>query len=54
MAEYVPIGDAGDAARLIAFGMRPRLLPTRDLAYSEFRAELGKGQVREVLIPCPR
>lgn len=35
MTEHVPITDAADAARLIALGMRPRLLPARDLIYSD-------------------
>lgn len=35
MTERVPITDAADAARLIALGMRPRLLPARDLIYSD-------------------
>ncbi len=35
MTEHVPITDAADAARLIALGMRPKLLPARDLIYSD-------------------
>ncbi|MBN1172438.1 MAG: hypothetical protein JXA67_09715 [Micromonosporaceae bacterium] len=50
MAEYVPIGDAGDAARLIAFGMRPRLLPTRDLAYLELVKRYGEDETFRDLV----
>jgi hypothetical protein len=35
MSEPVTKADVTDAARLVAFGMRPRLLPSRDLSYSE-------------------
>jgi hypothetical protein len=33
--EHAGIADIADAARLIAFGMRPRLLPARERAYAE-------------------
>lgn len=36
MTERVPVADAGDAARFVALGMRPRLLPARDMVYAEF------------------
>lgn len=28
-------GDAADAARLVAFGLQPKLLPARDIEYAE-------------------
>ena len=50
MTEYVTIGDAGDAGRLIAFGMRPRLLPTRDLAYLELVKRYGEDEAFRDLV----
>lgn len=35
MSEGVTVADVTDAARLVAFGMRPKLLPSRDLSYGE-------------------
>ncbi|TCP46238.1 hypothetical protein EV191_11435 [Tamaricihabitans halophyticus] len=35
MARTVDAGDVESAARLIAFGMRPKQLPARDVAYAE-------------------
>ena len=42
MTEHVPITDVVDAARLIALGMRPRLLPARDLIYSDLVRRYGE------------
>jgi hypothetical protein len=33
---HVPIADAAEAAKFIALGMRPRLLPSRDLVYLDY------------------
>lgn len=35
MIEPVSTEDAVDGARLLAFGMRPKLIPSRDLSYTE-------------------
>jgi predicted XRE-type DNA-binding protein len=35
MSDPVALEDIADAARLIAFGMRPKLIPSRDLAYAD-------------------
>jgi hypothetical protein len=35
MSEPLATADVVDAARLVAFGMRPKLLPSRDLNYGE-------------------
>jgi hypothetical protein len=35
MSEGITVADVTDAARLMAFGMRPKLLPSRDLSYNE-------------------
>jgi hypothetical protein len=35
MGEPLTVADVTDAARLVAFGMRPKLLPSRDLSYSD-------------------
>jgi hypothetical protein len=35
MSETAPIEDVTEAARLLAFGMRPKLIPSRDLIYAE-------------------
>lgn len=35
MSETVRVADAGDAARLIALGLRPKQLPSRDLIYAD-------------------
>ena len=44
MAEYLSIADVGDAARLVAFGMRPKLLPSRDLAYLDLVKRYGEDE----------
>lgn len=36
MSVNVPIADAAEAAKFITLGMRPRLLPARDLAYGDY------------------
>lgn len=36
MTVHVPIADAAEAAKFIALGMRPRLLPSRDLVYLDY------------------
>jgi hypothetical protein len=35
MSDPASVADVTDAARLVAFGMRPKLLPSRDLTYGE-------------------
>ena len=35
MSETVSVEDVVEGARLLAFGMRPKLIPSRDLIYSE-------------------
>ena len=44
MVEHSSTADAGDAARLIAFGMRPKLLPSRDLAYLDLVKRYGEDE----------
>jgi len=35
MTESVSVADVAAAARMVAFGMRPKLLPSRDLSYGD-------------------
>lgn len=50
VSEGLSVGDAGDAARLVAFGMRPKLLPSRDLAYLDLVARYGEDEAFRDLV----
>jgi hypothetical protein len=42
MSEPISLQDVTDAARLLTLGMRPKLLPARDLIYSELVRRYGE------------
>jgi hypothetical protein len=43
MTETVFMEDVVDGARLLAFGMRPKLIPSRDLIYAELVKRFAEG-----------
>jgi hypothetical protein len=42
MSEPVTLEDVADAARMLALGMRPKLLPSRDLSYADLVKRFGE------------
>ncbi len=42
MNEPVTLEDVADAARMLALGMRPKLLPSRDLSYADLVKRFGE------------
>lgn len=49
MSEMVAMEDVASGARLLAFGMRPKLIPSRDLSYAELVKRFAEdGPFREL------
>lgn len=49
MSESLSVEDVVDGARLLAFGMRPKLIPSRDLVYDDLVKRFAEdGSFREV------